>query len=120
MHFNVPPPAQYFDRRSYSSYSPQSTSHDHRNNHRMPSISPPLSDPDEYAELDRYFNWLISKYPADKEKLFLAKDKLHEHDLDLKSIRKLENTTLENWGLTWGIADKIRREIKVFQNEDIY
>jgi hypothetical protein len=100
MHFNVPSPTQYFDRRFYGSYSPQNTPHDRRISRRMPSTSPPRSDPDGHAELDRYFNWLINKYPADKEKFLLAKDKLHEHDLDLKTIRKLENTTLEKWGMT--------------------
>jgi hypothetical protein len=120
MHFNMPSPAQYFDRRSHSSYSPQTTPHRRRNNRRMPSTSPACSDPDGHAELDRYFDWLIKKYPADKEKLLLAKEPLHKRDLDLKAIRKLENTTLESWGMTLGIADKIRREIKIFQEEDIY
>lgn len=116
MHFNMASPSQYFGQRFGSIYSPQNTP----SRHRLPSTSPARSDPDGHAELDRYFNWLIRKYPGDKEKLLSAKDKLHERDLDLKSIRKLPNSTLEGWGITWGIADKIKREIKDFQDEDIY
>jgi hypothetical protein len=118
--FSLPSTTPYPDRRFPAGCSPQDTPIGRRYSRHMPSTSPPLSDPDGHAEIDRYFDWLINKYPADKAKLIHAKETLHERDLDLKSLRKMDNGTLENWSITWGIADKIRREIKTFQKEDIY
>jgi len=86
----------------------------------MPSTSPARSDPDGHTEVDRYFTWLIYKYLADKNKLLQAKDQLHERDIDLKSLRKLEINTLIEWSITWGIVNKVHQEIKNFQEEDIY
>ena len=80
----------------------------------MPSTSPVRSNPDGHVKLDRYFTLLIAKYSSNKKKLFNAKDKLQEQNLDLKSLRKLEYTMVESWSIRWGIVDKIKCEIKEF------
>ena len=120
MHFDILSLIQYFNREFYNSYNSQNISHDHRINHRISSIFFFYFDLDEYTEFNRYFIWLIDKYSVDKEKFFLIKDKLHDHNLNLKAIKKLENIILEKWDMTWEIVNKIHHEIKVFQNKDIY
>jgi hypothetical protein len=120
MYFQMPSPSTFFPGYASTQMSPQMSPGMYKNQHRHPSTSPARSDPDGHAELDRYFMWLIGKYPADKERLLSAKDKLHDKDVDLKTLRKLELTILEAWGISWGVGDKIKYEIKDFQCLDIY
>jgi len=101
-------------------FSPQATPHSNRTSRRIPSTSLARSDPDGHAELDRYFTWLVKKYPADNEILMAAKDKLHAKGLDLVTIRKTEHKVLDDWGIIWGIADKVKREIKNFQEWELH
>ena len=120
-HLALPTNTPYFSRQYKIGSSPDQTpTGRHRSSHRMPSTSPAHSDPNSYEEVDRYFEWLDKKYPADKAKFQHAKDQLHERDIDLKTLRKLDNDILVSWSISWGIAAKIRRDIKQFQEEDIY
>lgn len=110
--------------RSSTAYSPRQTPQ-RRRSRRHPSTSPIASNPDGHRQVDSYFEWLIEKYPADKQKLLNAKDQLHERDLDLRTLQFLSHEQLEAWTITWGIADKIKREIKEFpgaplDEEDLY
>lgn len=118
-HFNLALPSgtPYYDRRYFVGYTPEATPRRRRFRHLSSS---PRSNPDGHAEVDRYFNWLIDKYPVDNEKLLYAKSKIQEQDLDLKSVKLLNDKTFKEWLVTDGIADKIRRNIKTFQREDIY
>ena len=117
MYFNMSSPFD-FHRQPSAHYSPQNTP-ERPINRRVPSISPARSDPDGHAELDRYVTWLIAKYPVDKEKLLNAKDMLHDKDLDFNTIRKLPIPIFERWGIKWGLADKIKRKIKDFQDIEL-
>jgi hypothetical protein len=98
-------------RQSSSVYSPQQTP---RRRHRNPSTSPVISNPDGNVQLDSYFEWLIKKFPAIKQKLLSAKEQLHERDIDLRTIQLLDHEQLGAWNITYGVADKIKREIKEF------
>jgi hypothetical protein len=104
----------------YNGFGPQNNTPERDFRLRMPSTSPAHSNPEGHVEVDRYFEWLTAKFPGDREKLIRAKDELHGRDIDLKTLRKLPHKELGEWGISWGIADKIRREIKTFQVEDIY
>ena len=106
-HLALPSSTPYVSRRYSTISSPDHTPVGRRSSFRMPSTSPAQSDPDGHAEVDRYFAWLIRKYPADKDKLLQAKDKIHEEDLDLKAIHTLEINILKSWSKTLGIVDKI-------------
>lgn len=101
-------------------FSPQESPQNRHSTRRIPSTSPARSDPDGRAEVDRYFAWLIKKYPADDERLVSAKDKVHEKGLDLVTLRKIDNLVLDGWGIVWGLADKIKREIKAFQDYELH
>jgi hypothetical protein len=78
-------------RQSSSVYSPQQTP---RRRHRNPSTSPVISNPDGNVQLDSYFEWLIKKFPAIKQKLLSAKEQLHERDIDLRTIQLLDHEQL--------------------------
>ena len=86
----------------------------------MPSTSPARSEADWRAETECYFEYLIKKFPGDQEKFLAAKQILLANDVDLKAYKHLDRDMLEKWDISWGIAEKIRRDIKVFQMEDIY
>src|SRR5204862_7155518 len=83
----------------------------------------------EYVSIDRPSDKLCCakrcettqfKHPVDNEKLLYAKSKICKRDLDLKAIKKIDDKKFDEWSVTNGIADKIRRNIKTFQEEDIY
>ena len=116
--FTMPTPAQYMDR-----YFPINQSHTNtpksRNARRHLSTSPAHSESDWRAETERYFEYLINKFPGDEEKFLAAKQTLLANDVDLKAYKHLDHDILEKWDISWGIAERIRRDVKVFQMEDI-
>ena len=83
---------------------------------RTPATSPAMSDKDAPAARTGFFNALYTKYPADKEKLISAKAKAEEQDLDLKTMHGLSEEAWDARAVTWGIGDKIRRNVKRFQD----
>jgi len=116
--FNItlPTPGPYGARHAGPFQSPPNR----RYSARMPSSSPARSEADWHAETERYFEFLINKFPEDRERLLAAKQTLLSNDVDLKSYKDIELETLEKWDITWGIAKKICRDVKVFQMDDIY
>ena len=90
--FTMPPGANtpYLDQR-FSISSPATPTSDAKRP-RMPSMSPVISDTDASAARDRYFNILYNKYTADNEKSVNAEEKLDAEDLDLKTIRKFDDS----------------------------
>lgn len=119
LYFNIPT-TPFMSRRPSVFFSPQESPQNRHSTRRIPSTSPARSDPDGRAEVDQYFAWLIKKYPADDERLVSAKDKVHEKGLDLVTLRKIDNLVLDGWGIVWGLADKIKREIKAFQDYELH
>ena len=120
--FTMPTPAQYMSYYLSTSVAPggaPSSPNERRHNHRPPSTSPARSEADWRAETERYFEFLINKFPGDREKLLAAKQMLLANDVDLKAYKHLDYNTLEKWDISWGIAEKIRRDVKVFQMENI-
>ena len=91
-----------------------------RNERRHLSTSPAHSESDWRAETERYFEYLINKFPGDEGKFIAAKQTLLANDVDLKAYKHLDRDILEKWDISWGIAERIRRDVKVFQMEDIY
>ena len=63
---------------------------------------------------------MINKFPGDEEKFLAAKQTLLANDVDLKAYKHLDHDILEKWDISWGIAERIRRDVKVFQMQDIY
>ena len=118
-HFNITLPTpigRYMDRYAATMQSPPGRRH----SAHMPSSSPARSEADWRSETERYFEYLVNKFPGDKEKLLAAKQILLSNDVDLKSYKDIEPETFEKWDITWGIAKKICRDVKIFQMEDIY
>ena len=121
--FAMPTPMQYMDHLngSFNSSSTPSAGYKHyHHDRRHPSTSPARSDADWRAETERYFEFLIKKFPGDKDKFLAAKLMLLANDVDLKAYKELDRDTLESWDISWGIAKKICRDVKIFQMEDIY
>ena len=118
--FSMPTPAQYMDRHVSTPQSRENTPNGRHFSHRIPSTSPARSEADWRAETERYFEFLINKFPGDREKLLAAKQMLLANDINLKSYKEIDRETLEKWDITWGIAKKICCDVKVFQMKDIY
>jgi len=97
-----------------------SSPNERHKSYRMPSTSPARSEADWHAETECYFEYLIKKFLGDKEKFIAAKQMLLANDVDLKAYKDLDRDTLEWWDISWEIARKICRDVKVFQMEDIY
>ena len=66
-------------------------------------------------ELDRYFDYLTGRFTKDAEKLTEVKTALVNQDLNLRGIHETEASVLEQYGMTYGLALKIKRYIKEFQ-----
>src|SRR5271154_3565252 len=81
---------------------------------KSPATSPIAPHPDGHAQVDNFFDWLTDKYPADKQRLLNAKDQLQDHDIDLATLQFMSNEQLGLWNISWGMAAKIKREIKEF------
>jgi len=107
----MPSSTPYPNRRSSAAYSPQETPQRRR---KSPATSPIAPHPDGHAQVDNFFDWLIDKYPADKQKLLDAKDQLQDRDIDLATLQFTSNEQLGLWKVSWGMAAKIKREIKEF------
>jgi len=117
--FTMPNPGQYMlPTGLHTGMLP--SPNERRRSYRMPSTSPARSEADWRAETECYFEYLIKKFPGDQEKFLAAKQILLANDVDLKAYKHLDRDMLEKWDISWGIAEKIRRDIKVFQMEDIY
>jgi len=81
----------------------------------VPDSSPVLSDDEPDTELDRYFAYLADKFKKDVGKLTEAKTALANQDLDLRGIHETDVKVIEGYGITYGLALKIKRCIKEFQ-----
>jgi hypothetical protein len=89
----------------------------HKKHPSIRSSSPILSDDDTGTEFDRYFEYLTHKFKRDTEKLAAAKTALADQDLDLRGIHETDPSVLVQYGMTYGLALKIKRYIKDFQLE---
>lgn len=85
--------------------------------HSILNSSSVLSNDDAGTEFDRYFEYLSHKFKQDVEKLAEAKAVLAEQDLDLRGIYETDASILVQYGMTYGLALKIKRYIKDFQLE---
>jgi hypothetical protein len=82
---------------------------------RVHESSPVLSDDEPTTEMDCYFVYLSDKFEMDVAKLTEAKTKLSNQDLDLRGIHESDVKILVEYGITYGLALKIKRCIKEFQ-----
>ena len=67
---------------------------------RRPSTSSACSESDWRAETERYFEYLIRKFPGDQTKLLSAKQMLLANDVDLKAYKRLDHGTFEKWDIS--------------------
>ena len=88
-----------------------------KKHHSICSSSPVLSDDDAGSEFDKYFEYLAQKFKRDVDKLNTAKIALANQDLDLRGIHETDASVLVQYGMTYGLALKIKRYIKDFQFE---
>jgi hypothetical protein len=79
--------------------------------------SPVLSEDDTGTEFDRYFEYLANKFKRDADKLNTAKIAIANQDLDLRGIHETDPNALVQYGMTYGLALKIKRYTKDFQLE---
>ena len=114
--FNIAWPSGMPSTASFAQSNPTFFQNLHQN---IRSSSLILSDDDLYAELDCYFEHLLSKFKNDKEKFMEAKEILKQQDVkDLKRLKKVSLEGMLKISITLGIANEIVSRMKKFKEID--
>jgi len=61
-----------------------------------------------------YMDWVIARHPSEVETLLKVKDRLLKDFVDLDIVRNMSKDDSVHWDIPWGLAKRLKRDVKAF------
>jgi hypothetical protein len=61
-----------------------------------------------------YMDWVIARHPSEVETLLKVKDRLLKDLVDLDIVRNMSKDDAVHWDIPWGLAKRLKRDVKAF------
>ena len=114
-------PPFYSFPMGYPSYPPPHYPLHLQGPHRSPTVatiqpnvvrsSPVDTTPETVSD---YMDWVIARHPSEVETLLKVKDRLLKDLVDLDIVRNMSKDDAVHWDIPWGLAKRLKRDVKVF------